>query len=74
MSSERHGGAAKREGVQSGPWKIEPGTQVDPDGVGEIIAVIHDRNAPIYVQREELADLIGALMHFLDIQKIEAAD
>jgi hypothetical protein len=63
----------EREGVQSGSWKIEPGTQITPDGAGEIVAVIHERNAPIYVQREDLPDLIGALMLFLGIEKIEAS-
>lgn len=60
------------EGAQSGPWKIEAGTQIGPDGAGEIVRVVHERNEPIYVQREELPDLLGALMLYLDVKKIEA--
>lgn len=63
----------KGEGATSGPWKIEMGTQITPSGAGDIVAVIHERNTPIYVREDELPDLIGALMLFLDIKTIKAA-
>lgn len=62
----------EHEGAKSGAWKIEPGTQITPDGAGEIVAVMHERNQPIYVEHDDLPDLIGALMLYLGIQKIEA--
>lgn len=63
----------EREGAQSGPWTIEAGTRITPDGAGEIVRVAHERNEPIYVEREELDGLLGALMLYLGIKKIEAS-
>jgi len=61
------------KGAHSGPWRIEPGRVVGPDGIDDIVGVFHERNDPIYVDHSELPDLIGALMLFLDIEKIEAS-
>jgi hypothetical protein len=60
------------EDATSGPWRIEAGTAITPDGASEIVGVFHEKNAPIYVERDELPDLIGALMLYLDIKQIEA--
>jgi hypothetical protein len=65
---------SENEGAQSGPWKIEPGTKIGPEGATQIVRVVHERNDPIYVEHEELADLLGAIMLYLGVQKIEAAD
>lgn len=64
----------QNEGATSGSWKIEPGKVVSKDGVDEIIGIFHEKNDPIYVDREDLGDLIGALMLFLDVKKIEACE
>jgi len=61
------------EGAMSGPWKIEPGKVVGKEGIDEIIGIFHDKNQPIYVDRDDLPDLIGALMAFLGVEKIEAS-
>lgn len=58
-------------GATSGPWKLEPAAEGGPDGV-EIVRLTHERSDPMYVEQAELPDLIGALMLYLDIQKIEA--
>ena len=63
---------SRDEGVTSGAWKIEPGRAVCSEGVDDTVVISHDRCGLLYVDHGDLADLIGALMFYLDVEKVEA--
>lgn len=61
-----------KNGASSGPWRIEEGTAVTPDGFDEIVQIKHGDSAPLYVPPDDLPLLLGALMTFMGVDRIEA--
>lgn len=60
-------------GAESGAWTLESAALKDDHG-GELVLVKHSAWSGIYVPRDDLLDLIAALMTYLEIRKLESTD
>jgi hypothetical protein len=64
-----------RKGASAGPWRIEEVLKPDAPGDDTIVQLTHESTGgAIYSGEGTLAELIAALMTYLDIDRIEATE